>query len=654
MVSCVSLVSLHNSIKNFKAGNVSNCYQEWLQLTSDPEILQIVRGDTISFVSEPPQKSVVKRCNVSKDTKRLMDTEIESMLQKEIIVRSTHENGEYLSPIFPVPKQDGGIRIILNLKKLNEYVEYLHFKMDNIKVVLSSITPNCYMASIDLKQAYHSVKIDESFQKYLKFDWDGLFQFTCYPNGLAPCPRKFTKLLKVPLSHLRELDHFIIGYLDDFFMKGKSRTKCENTIHAVIRLLQELGFTIHPDKSLLEPSNVLTFLGFVINSNSMTVTLTEEKKAKLAALIDKVLSKVSITIRIVASLIGKIVSSLPASLYGPLYYRTIEAEKNSALKHNKGNFEAHMQLSQDAIEEIHWWKFNLKDMHAPIQWPPITQVISTDASGKNGWGASMLGTLPIGGIWSEEQMELHINVKEMTAILYALRSFVDTIKNQHVKVLCDNTTSVFVLNKMGTTKSPECNTMAKEIWKFCMENGIFITCAYIPGKENVVADKASRKKYKQGEWMLNKNIFQHALSYFDYSPNIDCFATRANAQLDIYASRDPDPYATHIDAFALNWSNFNTYLFPPFSLINRVLQKVRIDRATALCVVPKWTTQAWWPQILEMMVADPMIIPPDQGNLVLPNKKGESHPLHKKLSLVICLISGKNIGEKDSPAEPQS
>ena len=357
-----------------------------MQLTSDPEILQIVQGDTISFVSEPPQKSVVKRCNVSKDTKRLMDAEIESMLKKKIIVRSTHENGEYLSPIFPVPKQDGGIRIILNLKKLNEYVEYLHFKMDNIKVVLSSITPNCYMASIDLKQAYHSVKIDESFQKYLKFDWDGLLQFTCYPNGLAPCPRKFTKLLKVPLSHVRELNHFVIGYLDDFFMKGKSKTICENTVHTVIRLLQELGFTIHPDKSLLEPSNVLTFLGFVIDSNSMTVTLTEEKKAKLAALIDKVLSKVSITIRIVASLIGKMVSSLPASLYGPLYYRTIEAEKNSALKHNYGNFEAHMQLSQDAIEEIHWWKFNLKDMHAPIQWPPITQVISTDASGKMGGG----------------------------------------------------------------------------------------------------------------------------------------------------------------------------------------------------------------------------------------------------------------------------
>ena len=80
----------------------------------------------------------------------------------------------------------------------------------------------------------------------------------------------------------------------------------------------------------------------------------------------------------------------------------------------------------------------------------------------------------------------------MIAISYALRSFVDVLQGQHVRVLCDNTTSVFVLNKMGTTKSIECNAMAKEIWTFCGEHDMFITCTHIPGKENVVADMASR------------------------------------------------------------------------------------------------------------------------------------------------------------------
>ena len=108
--------------------------------------------------------------------------------------------------------------------------------------------------------------------------------------------------------------------------------------------------------------------------------------------------------------------------------------------------------------------------------------------------------MPIGGVWTEEQADLHINVKEMIAILYALRSFLDILSGQHVRVLCDNTTAVHTINKMGTTKSMSCNKMVKEIWEFCLANDMFITCTHIPGKENIVADHESRREYKQGEW----------------------------------------------------------------------------------------------------------------------------------------------------------
>ena len=65
----------------------------------------------------------------------------------------------------------------------------------------------------------------------------------------------------------------------------------------------------------------------------------------------------------------------------------------------------------------------------------------------------MIGRIPIGGTWTSDELELHINVKEMLAVLYALRSFREAVEGQHVRVLSDNTTTVFVLNKMGTTRS---------------------------------------------------------------------------------------------------------------------------------------------------------------------------------------------------------
>ena len=263
--------------------------------------------------------------------------------------------------------------------------------MDNIKVVLANVTENCLMASLDLKHAYHSVKIHDDYQKYLRFEWDAsLYQYTCYPNGLGPCPRKFTKLMKVPLSHLREKGYLIVGYLDDFWTQGKTMGKCRDSLIAAIQLLQRLGFTIHVDKSQLQPKTTITFLGFVINSVSMTVTLTDEKKSKLLKLIDEVLAKNLVKIRTVASLVGNMVSSFPASLYGPLYYRTIECDKNLALKQNKGNFEKMMELSLQSRDEILWWRHNVPNMNAPIQWPPISKELSTDASGKK-WVGGELG-----------------------------------------------------------------------------------------------------------------------------------------------------------------------------------------------------------------------------------------------------------------------
>ena len=85
------------------------------------------------------------------------------MLHKRIIRETSHESTEFVSPIFIVTKPDGGSRLILNLKVLNEFVKYEHFKMDGINTIINMITRNCFMATIDLKDAYCSVAISRLF-----------------------------------------------------------------------------------------------------------------------------------------------------------------------------------------------------------------------------------------------------------------------------------------------------------------------------------------------------------------------------------------------------------------------------------------------------------------------------------------------------------
>lgn len=99
--------------------------------------------------------------------------------------------------------------MILNLKDLNQFIPYHHFKMDNIYSCIRLMKPLCYMASIDLKDAYFSLPVHKNYQKYLKFVLQGvLYKFTCMPQDLACAPRLFTKLLKPVLSHLRSQGMF--------------------------------------------------------------------------------------------------------------------------------------------------------------------------------------------------------------------------------------------------------------------------------------------------------------------------------------------------------------------------------------------------------------------------------------------------------------
>ena len=82
---------------------------------------------------------------------------------------------------------------------------YTHFKMETIYSILTVITPNCYKAKRDIKDAYYSIPILEEHQKYLKSLFGGkLYQFTCLPNGLCSGPRKLTKLLKAALAYLHK------------------------------------------------------------------------------------------------------------------------------------------------------------------------------------------------------------------------------------------------------------------------------------------------------------------------------------------------------------------------------------------------------------------------------------------------------------------
>ena len=212
----------------------------------------------------------------------VISTEIEKLLQKGVIVAIRHEKGEFISPIFITPKKDSFFRLILNLKRLNAHVEYQHFKMDTLRSAINMMRPNCFMASVDLKDAYYSVPVACCDQKYLKFEPMGQFyKFTCFPNGLAFCPRKFTKLLKPVYATLRQSGHLSSSYIDDSYLQGDDFKDSVTNVIATIKLFDSLGFVIHPFKFVAVPSQGITYRRFVLDSIEMKIYLTQDKAQEL-------------------------------------------------------------------------------------------------------------------------------------------------------------------------------------------------------------------------------------------------------------------------------------------------------------------------------------------------------------------------------------
>ena len=345
-----------------------------------------VSGYKIQFHTIQSLNKVMVHAVLSETQTESVDTEVSNLLRKQAIEACDHEAGEYISPIFTRPKKDGSQRI-LNLKSLNKNITHHHFKMDTVVTAVRLMKPGCFMASIHLKDANYSVSIHSDFQKYLTFSWRGqMYKFVCFSNGLAPCPRQFTKLLKPVFSSLRKLGHISVVYIDDSWLASKDYDSCVNNIAETITFLDRLGFVIHPEKSILIPTQEITFFGFILTSANMTVKLTTEKALKLKTACLENLKANSPLIRDVARLLGLMTSSFPGVMYGPLHYRALEMNKTFALKLNKGNFDRSMTLSSEAKSDIQWWIDSISEAYNPVNHgdPDITISLT-------GWGTCLDG-----------------------------------------------------------------------------------------------------------------------------------------------------------------------------------------------------------------------------------------------------------------------
>ncbi|KAA6369734.1 MAG: hypothetical protein EZS28_034741 [Streblomastix strix] len=85
---------------------------------------------------------------------------------------------------------------------------------------------------------------------------------------------------------------------------------------------------------------------------------------------------------------------------------------------------------------------------------------------------------------------------------------------------------------------------------------------------------------------------------WNYMPQIDIFATEYNKLINNYVTVDLNDLGKHFhNAFNYKWSKVKLFIHPPIPVLNRVLQKMKQDKAQVIIIAPIWPGQSWYTKL---------------------------------------------------------
>lgn len=621
------------------AGRLHLFTPNWKAISKDPWVMNCVQGYTIDLTHPPYQNQPPKELVFQGEETKLLTEEVDKMLKKQAITPVPREQAAkgFLSQLFIVPKKDGGMRPIVNLKQLNSFVETVHFKMESIQMVKDILKQGDWMTKVDLKDAYFMIPVSMNQRRLLRFQWQGTtYQFNCLPFGLSSAPWVFTKTTRPIVTILRTLGLRLIIYIDDILLMADSVLTAKAHTAALIFLLENLGFIINLPKSLLDPTQEIDFLGFTVNSVTMEIKVPGSKIKQVRQEAKKLLEADTCTALTLSRFLGKLNHVAQAIPPAPLFYRNLQSCLQAGLEEKGGkDYSGPAHLTQPAMEELIWWQEHLTRWNGRgllSQTPDL--VIETDAS-TVGWGAFCQGTRT-GGPWSSAEKSMHINCLELLAASLAVKCFARGRENIAIHLKMDNTTALTYINKLGGTVSPELNHLAKQLWLWCLERNITLHATHLAGVQNNTADEESRVMKDRTDWKLCPQVFSK-INQLTGPLQVDLFASRLTNQLRDYVSWRPDPTAIATDAFTLDWTQFRGYANPPWNLVGRVLAQVREQKAQLVLVAPVWKSQVWYPTLLEMLIREPLLIP-NLPHLIQPTHRVNQPDINP--TLAVWVISG--------------
>ena len=221
-------------------------------------------GYCLPFLSAPPLS------NVPIPMPSYSPTSIKGAALEEVTLGLIAKGAVELAPLpspgfynhlFVVWKTSGSWRPVVDLSHLNRFVDVSPFQMETIQSVLLSVCQRDWMASIVLKEAYLQVTVHPASRHFLRFIFrDTVYQFQALCFGLSTAPQIFTRVMAPVSAILHSMGICMRWCLDDWLVQSASRESLLKDLH---------------------PSQVVQYLGVIIDSTSFRASPSEERISRL-------------------------------------------------------------------------------------------------------------------------------------------------------------------------------------------------------------------------------------------------------------------------------------------------------------------------------------------------------------------------------------
>ncbi|XP_037830295.1 uncharacterized protein LOC119616813 [Kryptolebias marmoratus] len=573
----------------------------WNALVSDQWVVSTVtRGYVLQFCRRPPVPSQVRMAIIRDQVKaQALSDEIDALLAKGAIL-----------PVNPLQDPGGFYSTYLDMRGLNVFVKIILFHMLSIRDVLQTISPGDWFTLVDLRDTYLHVPIAPHHCQFLRFPFQGKhFQFRVLPFGLSLSPRVFTRCVAAALYPLQARGLKILPYLDDWLICAPTEAQAAADTQTLLHHIDLLGLRVNWQKSNLAPSQVVTFLGIMLDSLTITACPSPQRVEGILKKLPAFLPGRAPLFIAYLHLLGKLTATATVVPLGLLSLRPLQMRLSSlGLDPSRAlHRRRRLRVSLQCLASLAQWRdavFMTKGV--PLgSLPSRREVVSTDTS-TTGWGALWQQQIAQ-GTWSQRDKLRHINALELEAVRRALH-FLSGLHGRHVLVRSDSTAVVFYINHQGGTRSITLLRLTQMLLTWAAPLFASLRAAHIPGMQNGPADILSRGRPPLEEWRLHLEVV--GVIWEKYSKAaVDLFASQESTHCPLWFSLADFASPLGQDTLAHDWPRGLLYAFPLLSLLGPTLLRVLQEGQQVLLVAPFWPGRTWFPLLHRLCCSSPMPLP---------------------------------------------